>query len=352
MADLSIGTTDIKKVSLGSTEVQRISVGDMLIWTAEITSLAAPTNIHTQSVSSSSITVDWDGVPGAERYDVRYRRTGTTSWTTLQDTTATQRTISGLSSSTSYQFQVQAETQTMDGIVESSWAPSTPVTRTTAAPAATVPGRVSTPTASSITTSSVTVTWSAPSSGGSTITDYDVQYREGTSGNFTSVAHSGTSRTRTITGLGDDQLHQVQVRAGNSVGEGAWSQSRDFTTAEIPAWPQDTLFSDTGYWMRISYTASSNERLTSIGSPTPTERYDTDGSSHTLPSQGNRTIQLRYSSRPTSMRAIWAITDIGTQTISNIRYWNGSSWVSLSATVGEWISTGGHGNRYATWSLP
>ena len=99
----------------------------------------------------------------------------------------------------------------------------------------TVPSRVSRPTASSIMSDSVVVTWSAPSDGGSPITDYDVQYREGTSGPFTSVSHSGTSRTRTISVLDPVTLHQVQVRAGNSEGEGAWSPSREFTTATVPA---------------------------------------------------------------------------------------------------------------------
>ena len=67
------------------------------------------------------------------------------------------------------------------------------------------------------------VDWSAPSDGGSSITHYDLQYREGTSGDWTLVEDI-TLTSYTITGLTNGTTYQVQVRAANSVGDGDWSE--------------------------------------------------------------------------------------------------------------------------------
>ncbi len=87
-------------------------------------------------------------------------------------------------------------------------------------------------TAAPATPTELSVTWSAPTNTGKpAISDYDVQYRAGTSGGFTSHAHTGTTRTATITGLTPNTAYQVQVRATNAEGTGAWSNSGDATTA-------------------------------------------------------------------------------------------------------------------------
>ena len=86
-------------------------------------------------------------------------------------------------------------------------------------------------TAANATPTQLSVTWSAPANTGPAITDYDVQYRAGTSGGFTSHAHTGTTRTATITGLTPGTAYQVQVRATNDEGTGDWSESGSATTA-------------------------------------------------------------------------------------------------------------------------
>lgn len=65
-----------------------------------------PTGLTTGSVTSSSATLDWAAVSGASTYDVRYRATGTTSWTTTS-TSGSSKSVSGLSASTQYEFQVR-----------------------------------------------------------------------------------------------------------------------------------------------------------------------------------------------------------------------------------------------------
>ena len=81
---------------------------------------------------------------------------------------------------------------------------------------------------------SLTVEWSEPENPGPPITDYDVQYREGTSGFFINAPHEGTGRTATLTGLEAATLYQVQVRARNAEGTGRWSEPEAGSTLAGP----------------------------------------------------------------------------------------------------------------------
>ena len=78
------------------------------------------------------------------------------------------------------------------------------------------------PTISAATPYSLTVSWDEPAGG--PFTDYDVRYRiSGSSGAFTDARHAGTARTVILTGLTPDTAYEVQVRATNAMGTGAWS---------------------------------------------------------------------------------------------------------------------------------
>ena len=88
-----------------------------------------------------------------------------------------------------------------------------------------VPGKPATPQVTGTTTTSVTIGWSAPTNTGPAISGYDVQYRAGTSGSFTSHAHTGTATTATITGLTSGTGYELQVRATNAEGSGPWSDA-------------------------------------------------------------------------------------------------------------------------------
>ena len=89
------------------------------------------------------------------------------------------------------------------------------------ATAATAPGQVATPIVS-VRNGGLYVNWEAPTTGGGTPDHYDVWHREGTSGTWTkNVVNDGTSYT--ITGLTNGTSYQVQVRAANTAGDGAWS---------------------------------------------------------------------------------------------------------------------------------
>ena len=73
-------------------------------------------------------------------------------------------------------------------------------------------------------TTSINVMWNAPSNTGRPrITSYDLQYRQGTSGNWMNGPQNVTGTSSTIMNLMEDTEYQVQVRASNSDGNSSWS---------------------------------------------------------------------------------------------------------------------------------
>ena len=74
-------------------------------------------------------------------------------------------------------------------------------------------------------TDSVLVMWEEPSNMGPPITDYDLQYREGSSGNFRSWPHFGMDMSAIVTGLKAGTRYQFQVQARNEEGPSEWSSS-------------------------------------------------------------------------------------------------------------------------------
>ena len=77
--------------------------------------------------------------------------------------------------------------------------------------------------------SSLHVTWSAPSSK-RTIQNYQVDYRVGTSGSWSTQSPNPTSTSVTLTGLQSGTTYQVRVRAVSDVGNGEWSNTVSRTT--------------------------------------------------------------------------------------------------------------------------
>ena len=81
------------------------------------------------------------------------------------------------------------------------------------------------PSVSAASSTSLAVTWDEPNNTGPDVDDYDVQYREGDSGGFTSWTHNGAERTATITGRSPGTSYEAQVRAHNDEGTSDWSPS-------------------------------------------------------------------------------------------------------------------------------
>ena len=94
------------------------------------------------------------------------------------------------------------------------------------------PGKPAAPTVTFTSHTSLSATWTAPTNTGPAITGYDVQYRKGTTGNFTEWLHTDTAVTTTITGLTAGTSYQVQVRAVSSEDAGPWSAASTAYHAE------------------------------------------------------------------------------------------------------------------------
>ena len=80
---------------------------------------------------------------------------------------------------------------------------------------------------------SIDVAWSAPANAGSPVTDYDLQYRQGSSGDWTDGPQDVSATSATIGSLMANTAYQVQVRASSEEGTSGWSQPGSGRTREI-----------------------------------------------------------------------------------------------------------------------
>ena len=84
-------------------------------------------------------------------------------------------------------------------------------------------------------TTSLDVTWTAPSNTGRpAITGYNLQYRKGTSGNFTDGPQNQTGTSVSIPSLDANSAYQVELQATNVDGDSNWSPAGSGNTANSP----------------------------------------------------------------------------------------------------------------------
>ena len=211
---------------------------------------AAPT----LAAAARRLTVSWtaptvNGLAITD-YDVQYRKSTDTAWTSHPHTgtSTSAEEIDGLEA-VAYQVQVRASSAAGPG----PWSDSA-----TATPNAGVPDTPAAPTLQPGSTQ-ITASWAAPYDGGSSITDYDVRYCSSgcnTDSNWTewnSTNHS-TDLNATITGLTDGTVYQVQVRASNTNGDSGWSSSTSQAAGAPSAVGAPTLTVGDGK-LTVSWTA-------------------------------------------------------------------------------------------------
>ena len=86
--------------------------------------------------------------------------------------------------------------------------------------------------ATSGSTTSLDVSWTAPGNDGKpAIASYDLQYRAGASGSFTDGPQDVTGTSTAIASLNAGTSYQVQVRATNDEGDSGWSSSGSGSTS-------------------------------------------------------------------------------------------------------------------------
>ncbi|MDB5226735.1 MAG: hypothetical protein JWN78_928 [Bacteroidota bacterium] len=181
------------------------------------TSCGTPSSLTTGSISSTGATLSWAAVSGAASYNIQYKTSAATTWTTVTSTTNS-KVLTGLTASTTYNYQVQAVC-TSTGTYSSAASFTTSATTTTCG----VPANLA---SSAITTTGATVSWGAVSGA----TSYTLQYK--TSGATTWTTVSGiTTTSRALTGLTAATTYNFQVSATCASGTSAYSTAASFTTS-------------------------------------------------------------------------------------------------------------------------
>ena len=178
---------------------------------------SVPGSLSTTSVTATSATLKWGAVSGAASYNIEYRQTGASTWSTATATTNSIG-VSGLTASTAYQYQVQT---VCSGSSTSAY--SSTGTFTTSAAPCTVPSGLS---ATAITTTSATLNWGAVSGAAS----YNIEYRQ--TGASTWSTATATTNAVSVSGLTASTAYQYQVQtvcSGSSTS--AYSAAATFTTS-------------------------------------------------------------------------------------------------------------------------
>ncbi len=201
--------------------------------TATPASCGTVTGLASSAVTSSSATVSWSILSGANNYDVDYKLASSGTWINAATATAsTSVNLGSLSASSLYDWRVRANCTGATGAYAQAQF-------TTAAPPSC--GTVTGLSSSAITASSATVSWSALSGAN----NYDVDYKLASSGTWINSITGTTLTSRSITGLAASSLYDWRVRANCTGASGAYAQAQ-FTTLAAPTCPSSYDVSTNG----------------------------------------------------------------------------------------------------------
>ena len=175
---------------------------------------SVPSNLLITSQTASSISLEWDAVPNATQYNIRYRLVGNNTWSNVNSNTHA-RVVSGLAGNSLYEFQVRSRCGSQE------FSAYTLIISGFTLPCA-MPENVI---ISNVTVNSVTLGWN--NAIGSN--QYRLEYKKEIDPNWTTVNANNTSKT--INNLDPDTDYQVRVRSRCSGNQhSAYSEVLKFRT--------------------------------------------------------------------------------------------------------------------------
>jgi len=192
----------------------------------------------------------------------------------------------------------------------------------------------------------VTLSWTAPSNGGSTITGYQVSSNNGES--WTSLGQS--ARTHTFDGLTNGTSYTFKVRAVNSVGAGAEATvtATPAAPATTPAAPENFTATPGDKYVALSWTVPSDG-----GSPITGYQVSKDnGENWTSLGQNIHGYFMTGLTNGTSYTfKVRAVNSVGVGTEATVSA-TPVAPATTPAAPGNFIATPGDGQVKLTWTAP
>jgi hypothetical protein len=183
------------------------------------TTCGLPTGLTATAITATSATLGWTAVSGAASYNIQYRIVGATTWTATTSTTNS-KSVSGLTASSNYEFQVQTVCANGNSAFTTSGTFTTSAVTVTCSLASGL-------TASAITSSAANLAWTAVTGANS----YNVQYR--IVGVAAWIAATSTTNLKAISGLTASSNYEFQVQTVCANGSSAFTASASFATSPV-----------------------------------------------------------------------------------------------------------------------
>jgi hypothetical protein len=235
------------------------SVASNAVTPAAATVPAAPTSVSA-AAGSASASVSWTAPSNGGSAITSYTVTPYAGSTALTPTTvsgnppATTATVTGLTNGTTYTFKVAATNAVGTG-------PQSAASNAVTPSGTTAPDAPTNVTATGA-AASATVSWTAPSNGGSAITSYTVTpYAGSTALTATTVSGSPPATTATVTGLTNGTSYTFKVAATNAVGTGPQSAASNAVTPAAASCSGCTIWSSSATPTTASAADSSSLEL-------------------------------------------------------------------------------------------
>lgn len=303
-----------------------------------------PTGLSSSSIGSTSVKLSWsapsdNGGASITNYRVRRWRGSSASGAYANTDTGTTRslTVTGLDEGVTYTFAVFA--QNSEGWSDQSGTETVNLLDRPSAPGV--------PTLANATSTTLSASWSAPSSnGGASVTNYSLRRYSGASVSGSYVTDIANALSRTVTGLTPGATYTFTTLAYNSVGWGTESAGRTITLSKRPDPPTGVGVSAVeSMSLSVSWAAPSNTGGLPITSYLVRRFTGTSASgSYTDVSAASTARSVSISGLSPGQEYTFVVY-ARTAATDNGGYSNQSSSVTVRTLAGVWIRVSG------TWRL-